>query len=587
MEDQKRRKSAFGCFTCKYVRVIYPTGTWWTHATLEKIHQWLMSNRIRKVKCDEQKPQCQRCLSTGRVCDGYPTQPPTRARRSGLLLAVPMTRYLKTEDDHRAFQQFVNFVPMLTNFASTGLWNTYILQMSHAEVTIQHIILAVGHLLSTHASSDENGRLKERKQQMVYHHYGKALHSLTTNPNPDVNIVLLSCLIFCLFEELQGKCYPAIQHIVAGRDIISKHIRARKPSTRSDDLASIKTSSGWNPLLAQLLQVYKRLETHIPVLEARALNPVARIPLSGFTQQEAENYRKDRTRLCWEPHPSSSVDDVDSTLPEFANMDDASRHLAGIAAICIAETEPNSSSDTQPSWHTTFRISSRRALLLNHWLEAFNRMMSTYSAKNITINDRVNCHILRLYQSCLAFMNQARDMGQETIFDKDKVVFDSIMFRQTILISVTQEELISPLFFVATRCRVGYLRRMAVDNLRWCGLEGGFLADIAEKVIEVEESSHLELEDEKEEASFGLPAETSRLRLHGLSPPIRQGQDMFHLMVSSFPYWPLAPQWPLFVHLPFVRERGFLDKAGPCLDRALRFEMYIASSYAGPVVCRA
>src|SRR3569833_880855 len=27
--------------------------------------------RIRKVKCDETKPFCHRCVSTGRACDGY------------------------------------------------------------------------------------------------------------------------------------------------------------------------------------------------------------------------------------------------------------------------------------------------------------------------------------------------------------------------------------------------------------------------------------------------------------------------------------------------------------------------------------
>jgi hypothetical protein len=454
--------------------------------------------------------------------------------------------------------------------------------MSHAEAAIQHIILSVGHLLNTHApTSDETIIFEKRKQQMVYHHYGKALHALINSPAPDVNIVLLSCLIFCLFEELQGNCYLAIQHIVAGRDIISKHIRARKPSTRSDDLASIKTSSGWNPLLAQLLQVYKRLETHVAVLESRALNPVARIPLSGFTQQEAESYSKARTRLCWEPHTalSSSVENIDSTLPEFANMDDASRYLAGLAAICVADTGANLWSKTQPRWHTTFLVSSRQTLLLNHWLEAFNRMMSTYSAKDITIHDRVNCHILRLYQSSLAFMNQGKDMGRETIFDENKVVFDLLIFRMTILISVTQEELISPLFFVATRCRVTYLRRRAVDNLRRCSLEGEFLADVAEQVIKVEESYHSEQGGGgEEEAAFGFPAETSRIRLHGLSPSLGQGQDMFHLMVSSFPYYPRAPQWSLPVHLPFVRETGFMDRAGLCLERALRFEMYTSVS---------
>lgn len=27
--------------------------------------------RIRKVKCDEGRPACERCVTTGRVCDGY------------------------------------------------------------------------------------------------------------------------------------------------------------------------------------------------------------------------------------------------------------------------------------------------------------------------------------------------------------------------------------------------------------------------------------------------------------------------------------------------------------------------------------
>jgi hypothetical protein len=31
--------------------------------------------RIRRVKCDETKPECERCTSTGRKCDGYLTQP--------------------------------------------------------------------------------------------------------------------------------------------------------------------------------------------------------------------------------------------------------------------------------------------------------------------------------------------------------------------------------------------------------------------------------------------------------------------------------------------------------------------------------
>ena len=39
-----------------------------------KGYDWKTANgciRIRKVKCDEQKPSCARCVTTGRKCDGY------------------------------------------------------------------------------------------------------------------------------------------------------------------------------------------------------------------------------------------------------------------------------------------------------------------------------------------------------------------------------------------------------------------------------------------------------------------------------------------------------------------------------------
>lgn len=35
--------------------------------------------RIRKVKCDEAKPACHKCRSTGRKCDGYSVLPFSRA----------------------------------------------------------------------------------------------------------------------------------------------------------------------------------------------------------------------------------------------------------------------------------------------------------------------------------------------------------------------------------------------------------------------------------------------------------------------------------------------------------------------------
>ncbi|KAJ5150527.1 uncharacterized protein N7500_010716 [Penicillium coprophilum] len=36
-----------------------------------KLKSGCMTCKIRRVKCDEEKPQCRRCVSTGRKCDGY------------------------------------------------------------------------------------------------------------------------------------------------------------------------------------------------------------------------------------------------------------------------------------------------------------------------------------------------------------------------------------------------------------------------------------------------------------------------------------------------------------------------------------
>ncbi|KAH4069175.1 hypothetical protein HBH98_012240 [Parastagonospora nodorum] len=40
--------------------------------------------KIRKVKCDEEKPFCKRCTSTGRTCDGYDVtfRPPSNSPKN-------------------------------------------------------------------------------------------------------------------------------------------------------------------------------------------------------------------------------------------------------------------------------------------------------------------------------------------------------------------------------------------------------------------------------------------------------------------------------------------------------------------------
>ncbi|KAF2018626.1 hypothetical protein BU24DRAFT_488718 [Aaosphaeria arxii CBS 175.79] len=42
-----------------------------TRATHAKVRTGCHTCKVRRVKCDEQRPACQKCLTTGRTCEGY------------------------------------------------------------------------------------------------------------------------------------------------------------------------------------------------------------------------------------------------------------------------------------------------------------------------------------------------------------------------------------------------------------------------------------------------------------------------------------------------------------------------------------
>jgi hypothetical protein len=79
---KQHRKVKTGCRTCKQVYILAPLGS------------MLTMPRKRRIKCDEKFPACDRCVSAGRVCDGYgiwggggtgqPSAPPMTDQSQGL-----------------------------------------------------------------------------------------------------------------------------------------------------------------------------------------------------------------------------------------------------------------------------------------------------------------------------------------------------------------------------------------------------------------------------------------------------------------------------------------------------------------------
>src|SRR6478735_1630436 len=106
--------------------------------------------RVRRVRCDEQKPECNRCVSTGRKCDGYqpisPRNSPsgshqntsstsTEALRKQLRIALPK----KNDQEIRSFRYFLDVTaPTIAGVFEAEFWLTYIPRACHLDSTIWH-----------------------------------------------------------------------------------------------------------------------------------------------------------------------------------------------------------------------------------------------------------------------------------------------------------------------------------------------------------------------------------------------------------------------------------------------------------------
>jgi hypothetical protein len=125
----------------------------------------LFPYRIRRVKCDEERPSCKRCIKFGTHCDGYANQDykfvttikPRPLRAAGLSLYAPSVGLPLNEQEMKYFQDFIQdsslghqgrcFVSQhQLLFSDSFFWNGIVLQESHATACARHAVVALGAL---------------------------------------------------------------------------------------------------------------------------------------------------------------------------------------------------------------------------------------------------------------------------------------------------------------------------------------------------------------------------------------------------------------------------------------------------------
>jgi Fungal Zn(2)-Cys(6) binuclear cluster domain len=141
---------------------------------VDALDQLLSIRRIRRVKCDETKPICQRCIKVGLDCDGYQEEehsrrwvppsarnPSTSGQTSGETLRTntgmssaptsvcrsPSRSIFKNDQEQRYFKLFsTQIVRQFTGLFSSEIWSRLVLQTSEVHPSIRHAIIALGAL---------------------------------------------------------------------------------------------------------------------------------------------------------------------------------------------------------------------------------------------------------------------------------------------------------------------------------------------------------------------------------------------------------------------------------------------------------
>ena len=110
--------------------------------------------RIRRVKCDETKPQCRRCVSTGRACEGLPSSvifvrqhEHWRQTTSDTLYRTPEIdprSWLSTPQEQRAFDYYLQQVaPVMSGALDFDLWSVLLPRMAHSNAVVRYAIFAI------------------------------------------------------------------------------------------------------------------------------------------------------------------------------------------------------------------------------------------------------------------------------------------------------------------------------------------------------------------------------------------------------------------------------------------------------------
>lgn len=480
-------KSRKGCVTCKYVSFDAVVFYLYFRANI-----WQF--RIRHVKCDEQKPECDQCIRSGRKCDGY-SDSSQRELRENIKKDTPRHAWQINSDQRlvlvpgsREERQYVHVfctqaTHALSGFFPSDFWTRFLPQLSQRYPAIRHAVSAVGavygkQLLPANFDPAE-------VEQFTLQQYNKAIQSfigqMNTPQTVDIDLVLVTCLLFICLETLQSKNIRALDHIQSGVQILAARSQEKKITMD-------------NEFDRELLHTFSRLNIQT-CLFGRGIQPLD-------IQPEKSTFAESHEKLAFD-----NISQARETLTSLQNR-----------ALVFIRSVGSRSGVTYESVYEQ-HVKQQQAMLAEYytWRAAFDRLRKR-STKTAGISDlRAPLALLIEYHVSLVWLLNCITQ-QESNFDNFTSHFEEIVHTAEDILELSPETDSTPvaeqfsldpgvlahIYWTAHKCRDPLIRRRAIAALARCPARQGMwlrplIVQVAYKIVEIEEEPlcYLPVEERK------------------------------------------------------------------------------------------
>ncbi|KAF2713801.1 hypothetical protein K504DRAFT_424718 [Pleomassaria siparia CBS 279.74] len=520
-----------------------------SHTRRPRVRTGCRTCKIRKIKCDEERPACRKCVSTGRGCDGYGIwSVPESGRSLGPISTTvgPLTSRLETQlvntsplsnlkgprdIKEQAYLEWFKYstIVKLPGAFRSGFWDKCLLQTSSSEPAIMHAILA---LSSAHKRRTLHSGLEiielppDPQERFMLRHYSKAITHLqphlSAKDAASARVALVTCLVFVSLEYLRGHYKAGQLHLQNGL----KLLRASRSESQSIAETEVLLLSPRPESIDEwIIDSYARLQAQSDIFGKRSRQVHFVLPTSPSAQtfhfQTAGQARRHLERLIEEiiflKEEYVAVNGRHSIQPVLPRMLEKQRslqeHLSTWLKRC--ELSPHNS----PTAHRE-RTENFAYLLLGIYHITASIMASCVFQHEESIFDAHTPAFVSLISQAIE-INRIVTLGSQNY---------SMPGQAEMSTSITDIGCIPPLFFTAIKCRHHRIRMQAIKFLGQFQHKEGIwdaklTVSIAREVIRIEEGdfyqgfeavddSHLPLEKLEERDLTTLPVLPEERRFH-------------------------------------------------------------------------